>query len=384
MRKVMSRINVLMVSDHISYNGEMHGVGRFFYNIIPYINKDKYNVIPCVLRLKDSSDDIFKARGITIKYIGKGRFDPTTFTSLLKIIKEEKVDILHLHQYGASNFGRVAALISGIPVIVHCHDDNPYYPLYQRVADIVLKHFTNKVIAVSASAKESAIDKRKFSENKVTVMHNAIPLKEFHKLNADQIEKEKKKLGIEFGYRVIGTVTRLREEKGNKYLLESVPEVLKIFPKTVFLIVGDGPLREELKNICKKLNIEKNVIFYGFSDDVQKSYSLFDIKVIPSITEGSPSALLEAMAMGKAIVSTDVGGLNEILKNGTKGLLVPSKNSTQIAQKIIFLLKNESELKRLGQNAKEESKKYDIELYVKNLEKIYDMLNKTKKITLIG
>jgi len=371
----MSRMNVLMVSDHISYEGEMHGVGRFFYNIIPYINKDEYNVIPCVLRLKDSSDDIFKARGITIKYLGKSKFNPTIFMSLLKIIKEEKVDILHLHQYGASNFGRVAALISGIPAIVHCHDDNHYYPLYQKVADIVLKHFTDKVIAVSVSAKESAIDKRKFSENKVTVMHNAIPLKEFHELNTNQIEKEKKKLGINSDYRVIGTVTRLREEKGNQYLIESVPEVLKIFPKTIFLIIGDGPLRDELQNICRKLNIEKNVIFYGFSEEVQKLISVFDITVVPSITEGFSFALVEAMAMGKAIVSTDVGGPKEIIEDGETGLLVPSQNSDELAQKLIFLLKNEQELKRLGQNARDESKKYDIELYVNNLEKIYAMFN---------
>ena len=83
----MSRMNVLMVSDHISYNGKMNGVGRYFYNIIPSINKDKYKVILCVLRCKDSSDDLFRAQGITIQYLGKGRFDPTTFMSLLLIKK---------------------------------------------------------------------------------------------------------------------------------------------------------------------------------------------------------------------------------------------------------------------------------------------------------
>ena len=227
----MSRINVLIVSDHVSYNGRIHGVGMFFYNILPCINKDKYRTVLCVLRSKDSSEDFFKAQDITIKYLGKDKFDPTTLISILKIIKEERVDILHLHGYGASNFGRLAALIMGIPTIVHSHDDNPNYPLYQRIADLILAHFTSKIIAVSESARESAIKKRKFSENKVIVMHNAIPLQKFHELDANQIEKEKMRLRIASDYRIIGTVTRLREEKGNKYLLEAAKKYLNYFPR---------------------------------------------------------------------------------------------------------------------------------------------------------
>jgi glycosyltransferase involved in cell wall biosynthesis len=378
----MSRINVLMVSDHISYNGKIHGVGRFFYIVIPYFDRDKYKVVLCVLRRKDSSDDLFKAQRIAIKYIEKGKFDPATLMSLLKIIKEERIDVLHLHGYRASNFGRIAALAMKIPTIVHCHDNNPNYPLYQGIADLILTHFTDKVIAVSEFAKESAIKKRKFSESKVIVMHNAIPLKKFHELDADQIEKEKIRLGIYSDYKVIGTVTRLREEKGNKYLIEAAAEVLKVFPKTIFLIVGDGPLREDLQNFCKKLNIEKNVIFCGFSEEIQKVYSVFDIKVIASLTEGFSFALVEAMAMGKAIVSTDAGGPKEIIKDGKTGLLVPPKSSTELAQKLIFLLKNEQEIKKLGQNAREESKKYDIDLYIKKLETIYSMHNIAKNTLL--
>lgn len=361
-----------MVSDHISYNGNIHGVGSFLYNVIPGFNRDRFNVVLCVLRWKDSSDDLFKVKGINIKYLGKDKFDPTTLMSLLKIIKDERVDIIHLHGYGSSNFGILAAMIMGIPAIVHSHDNNPNYPLYQRLADLFLVRFIDRLIAVSESTKESAINKRKISESKVIVMHNAISLEKFHELDADEIVKEKIRLGINSDYKVIGTVTRLREEKGNKYLLEAAAEVLKLFPKTIFLIVGDGPLREELQNICKKLNLEKNVIFYGFSSDIRTLYSVFDIKVVASVNEGFSFALIEAMAMGKAIISTNVGGPKEIIKDGTTGLLVPSKNSNELAQKLIFLLKNEEELKKLGNNAREESKKYGIGSYIKKLENLYE------------
>lgn len=375
----MSRINVLMVSDHISYNEHIHGVGMFFFNILPHINKDNFRTVLCVLRRKDSSDDLFKTQGISIQYLGMSKFDPRTLNSLIKIIKKEKIDILHLHGYGASSFGILAALLTRTPVIVHSHDNNTNYPLYQRFADIFLTRYADKVIAVSGSVKESSIRKRRFNESNIIVMHNAIPLEKFQELDSIHIEEEKKRLGIDPVYKVIGTVTRLREEKGNEYFLEAAAEVLKLFPETVFLIVGEGPLRAELQIYCKKLNIEKNVIFYGFSKEVTKQYSIFDINVISSLTEGSPGALFEAMAMGKAIISTNAGGIKEIITDGKTGLLVPSGNSIEIAKKIIFLLRNEKERKKLGQFAREESKKYDIETYVKRLENIYIMFRNEKR-----
>ena len=371
---------MLLVADHLSYGGKMHGVGRYFWNVLPRFNKNRYNVIPCVLRKKDALNDLFMSHGIKIRYLGKTKFDPSTFMTLRKLIKEEKIDILHLHQYGSSNFGRLAGFIAGVPVIIHSHDTDPNYPLYQRIADIILAHFTDKVIAVSDSAKESTIKKRSIREDKVIVMHNAIPLDEFQGLTSDQNEKERRRLDIDPGYKIIGTVTRLREEKGNKYLLEAAAEVLKVFPKTVFLIVGDGPLREELRNLSKKLNIEKNVIFYGFSRNTQRLYSIFDIKVIASVTEGFSLAIIEAMAMRKAIVATDEGGPKEILKDEETGLLVPAKDSRMLAHKIIYLLKNPQELERLGRNAKKESEKYDVDSYVRKLEREYeDLLTKVRK-----
>ncbi|RJS83420.1 glycosyltransferase family 1 protein [Methanophagales archaeon] len=376
----MSRINVLFVADHLSYEGKMHGVGRFFWNVLPRFNRNKYNVIPCVLRKKDALNDLFISQGIKIRYLGKTKFSPSTFMILRKIIKEEKIDILHLHQYGSSNFGRLVGFIAGIPVIIHSHDTDPNYPLYQRIADLILARFTDRVIAVSESAKESTIKKRSIREDKVIVMHNAIPLEEFQELTPEQKKEERRRLGINQDYKIVGTVTRLREEKGNKYFLYAAAEVLKVFPKTVFLIVGDGPLREELQNLSKKLNIAENVIFYGFSRNIQRFHSIFDIKVIASVNEGFPLALLEAMAMGKAIVATDVGGPNEILKDGETGLLVPAKDSGALAQKIIYLLGNNQELERLARNAKKESEKYDIDLYVRKLEREYEgLLTKVRK-----
>lgn len=352
----------------------MHGVGRFMLNVLPHINKNRFNIILCVLRKKDVLSDLFISQNIRIRYLGKKKFDPSTFLSIYKIIKEEKIDLLHLHQYGSINFGRIAGLIAGVPVIIHSHDTDPYYTLYLKIFDLILAPFTDKVIAVSEGAKKSTINKKNICADKVIVMYNAVPQEKYDVLTPGEKEIEKKSLGIDPDYKIIGTVTRLRVEKGNEYFLKAASEVLKIFPKTKYIIVGDGPLCDELQQLCKKLNIEEKVIFYGFSSNVQKMYSLFDITIIASVFEAFPYTLLEAIAMGKAVVSTDTDGPNEILVNGETGFLVPVKDSKMLAKKIIYLLENDEEIERLGLNAKKLSGKYDINFYIRKLEEEYQNL----------
>ena len=187
----------------------------------------------------------------------------------------------------------------------------------------------------------------------------------------ERIERERKRLGIEQDFKVIGTVGKLREEKGTKYLIESAVKVLEVFPKTRFLIAGDGPLRKELEILSKQLMIDRNIIFAGFCQDIPAILSIDDIIAIPSLTEGSPLALLEAMAMGKPIVATNVGGIREILRDGETGLLVPSRDPKALSEKIIHLLKNENDANLLGLRAKEEVRKYDNRFHVRKLEEHY-------------
>ena len=250
-------------------------------------------------------------------------------------------------------------------------DDNSNYPWHQKLIDSFLSGFTKKTIAVSESVKESCIKKRKVNKDKLIVMHNGIPINEFIPLEKEQILKEREKFNVNPDTKVIGTVARLREEKGVRFIIESVPKILDIFPDTKFFIAGDGPLKHELENLSKDLGVNDQIIFAGFRNDIPSVLSIIDFFVAPSLTEGSPIGILEAMAMGKPIVATNVGGIKEILKDGETGLFVPSKDSESLAQKAIYLLKNENVAKCLGEKAREESRKYDISLYIRNLEAQY-------------
>jgi glycosyltransferase involved in cell wall biosynthesis len=365
------RINILWLVDHLGYNGFMHGAGKYYLNSIPYFDKNKFNVTLCVLREKDHLTKLFEHKGIKTTHLGRGKIDPRTLLDLVKIVKDEKIDLIHCHGYGSANFGRLTKLVTKIPVIIHAHDDDRFYPWYQRLSDLFLRNYADKAIAVSEAVKESGIHKRKIPTDRIFVMHNGIPLEEFNTLSPEEAENVKRNLGITANAPVIGTIAKLRVEKGTEYFVKAAPEVLKEFPDAVFLVIGDGPLRSYLEDLAKKLSIEEKIIFAGFREDIAAILSFINICVIPSLTEGSPLALLEAMAMSKPVVAAFVGGMREILVDGETGLFVPSKDPKALSEKIIYLLKNKCEAERIGMKAGEESKKYDINLYAKNLEKYY-------------
>jgi len=369
-----NRMNILWLVDHLGYNNAMHGAGMYYLNTIPGFDKRKFNVILCVLREENYLIKFFTDKEVNIRILGRGKFSPMTLLDIIRITKKEHIHLIHAHGYGAANFGRLAGMIRGIPTIVHAHDDDRYYPLYQNLADRLLRNHTAKAIAVSESVKKSCINKRHIDKDKTFVIHNGIPLKDFVPPEGERVQKERKRLGIESDFKVIGTVAKLREEKGTQYFIESAAKVLEIFPKTNLLVAGDGPLLEELKILSEKLGIYDRVLFAGFRNDIPVILSIIDIFVIPSITEGSPLALLEAMAMGKPIIATNAGGIVEILKDGETGLLVPSRDPEAIAEKIVYLLRNEAESRKLGSRAREEAEKYDILPHVQKLVGHYDEL----------
>ncbi|MFZ1289725.1 MAG: glycosyltransferase family 4 protein [Melioribacteraceae bacterium] len=364
-------VKVIWIVDHLGYEGILHGAGKYYLNTIPNFDKSVFDITLCVVRKEDQLTSIFKSAGIKIIHLNRSKYDPRTLLDLIKICKNEKIKLIHTHGYGSDNFGRVIAKILRIPSIIHAHDNNSNYPTHQKIADILLRSYTNKAIAISNSVKESCIAIRKIDTEKLIVLNNGVELEKFQPEENVDFQNIKNQFNINSKVKVIGTVARLRKEKGIEYLIESSPFILKKFPNTVFLIAGDGPLREELENKVEKLNVKSNFIFAGFYLDIPSILSIIDIFVAPSINEGLGLGIIEAMSMGKPIVASNVGGIKEILTNNKSGLLVQSENPELLADKINCLLDDENFAKTLAKNAQLESRKYDNNLHVKRLENIY-------------
>jgi glycosyltransferase involved in cell wall biosynthesis len=203
------------------------------------------------------------------------------------------------------------------------------------------------------------------------VVWNGVNLNNFKAAEPAKAQAFREKFGITAGQKVIGTVTRLREEKGNRYFIEAAPQVLREFPEARFVIVGDGQLREALEALARKLNLDGKLHFAGFISEVAVALAAMDIYVMASLTEGFPFALAEAMAAGKTVAVTNAGGMKEMVQHEENGLLVPPANSSALSIALVRLLKNPTLCQHFGQAARQRSQAFSVERNVQALEKIY-------------
>lgn len=375
-KKMKGRINVLHVADKFGVEGSsVHGVSRLFSWWFPRFDEDKFNVELIGLREQGEASKNLEEKGVGVKNLGRSKFDPFTCKDIYKRVKKDRFDILHLHGYGSSNFGRLASLISDTKVIIHEHFVDPSVPIYQRPADYILRNSIDYGIAVSESVKVFMKEDRYIHEDKIEVVYNGAPLEEFQKLRGEGIRREKVRWNIPQEYSVVGTVGRLDEQKGIKFFIEAANEVKRHIEEVKFVVVGDGPLAYELKSKARSLSIEESMVFTGYQADVARVQSMFDVQVFPSLWEGTPLTLFEAMSMGLPIVSTPVDGLGEVLRDNENALLVPTKNSEALAENISRLIKNPSLSQKISDQAKKESSKYSIENAVKKLQKLYKMIS---------
>jgi len=369
----MNKIRVLQVCDHLGWEGSrMHGVKRLFGWMIPRFDPARFDVSLVSLRKRDLSEETLDALGIDITYLHKSKFDPSTLTALLGIIDRKHIDVLHLHGYGATTFGRVAAAIRGIPAILHEHANLTDTPWFQKVADRLLQRHTDIAIAVSKSTADFVIHARLVPADKVKVVYLGAPHEEFSRVRSvDEVAEARRRLGILPGDFAIGTVTRLHESKGNTYLVEAARLVLDRHPNARFVVVGEGPLREPLEAQARALGLGDRFVFVGFARDIAAILSAFDLSVFPSLWEGTPLTVFEALASGKPIVATDADGLMDVLTDRRDARIVPKRDAAALADAIIDLIHSPADRARLAAAASVTAERYDITAFVRKMEQLY-------------
>lgn len=360
----------------------MHGVKRLFSWMIPRFDPERFNVSLVSLRKKDLSEETLESFGIDITYLHKSRFDPATLTALLKVIDRKQTDILHLHGYGATTFGRIAGQMRGLPTILHEHANLTSTPWFQKVADRMLAPATDLAIAVSKSTADFVINARQMPPERVKVVYLGVPLEEFSRnRTVQEIAEARHDLGALPGEFVAGTVTRLHDSKGNSYLVEAAAAVLRDRPKTRFYLFGEGPLRPELEAQARALGLGDRFVFGGFTRDVARTVSAFDISVFPSLWEGTPLTVFETLAMGKPIVATDADGLMDVLTHDHDALIVPRRDAAALAGAIVRLIDSPEDRARLSVHARVTGRRYDIANFVRKMERLYVILHDVSRKT---
>lgn len=377
------KLNVLQVCDHLGWEGSrMHGVKRLFAWMIPRFDPARFNVSLVSLRKRDLSEETLDSYGIDITYLHKSKFDPATLTALLKVVDRKHIDILHLHGYGATTFGRLAGAMRRIPTILHEHANLTDTPWFQKIADRALEPWTDIAIAVSESTAQFVRDARLVPAEKVKVVYLGVPLEEFSRPRTEEERQAAREaLGLRPDDFAIGSVTRLHESKGNSVLLDAARLVVDARPQARFVVVGEGPLRPALEAQAAALGLGDRFVFAGFARDTAAVLAAFDLSVFPSLWEGTPLTAFEALAAGKPIVATDADGLVDILTDTVDAWIVPRRDVEALADRLVWLMDRPDERRRLSAAARVTGRQYDVTAFVRKMERLYVLLHEVSRAT---
>ena len=371
-RHAAGRIKVLHLCDKFGIReSRTHGVARLFTWWLPRFDAARFDVRLVGIRPEDDASAHLRSQGLDPLCLGRGPFHPAVLTDLLRLIRRERPQILHTHGYATSNFARILGGMTGVRVLVHEHTSFPSIPAYQRAIDRALASRLDLAVAVSGSTKAFMTQYRSIPEAKIRVVFNGAPLEDFTRPAPPRIRAERERLGIGADETVIGTVGRMDEQKGMTYFLQAAARLHRERPDLRFVLAGDGHLLERHREEARELGIAHRTIFAGFCEDVPALQSVLDVQVFSSLWEGTPLTVFEAMAMGRAIASTTVDGLSEVLRHRENALLVPPRDPDALAAAVLELVRDRALADRIASRAAEDSRRYDVRRTVRELEAIY-------------
>lgn len=333
-------------------SGGFFGAEKVLLQLSSELQKDKnyHTVVGVLENLKNPHLEIIeecqKDCLEKVAFPCRGKLDLKAILSIRRFIRSNNVNIIHSHNYKSNLYAFIASRGLPIGLIATCHNwlvDDIKMKGYATLDRIVLRQFSD-VCAVSHYVRKKAIDSG-ISPTKVHIVNNGISLDSFSSLHRNK--NIRKELGISDTSTVIGTVGRLSAEKGHRVLLRIAKKILETHPESVFLIIGDGPLKSMLENEFSS----PSIIFTGLRKDLVELYSQMDIFVLPSLKEGLPMVILEAMASKTPIIATSVGAIPTVLKDKETGLLVQPGNEEELSEALLSLMKKPDEMKSMAEKA---------------------------------
>ena len=339
----MTQPRVLYLIDSL----KMGGAERITVTLLPFF-KD-ITPIACTLYDHDSPlKDRLLETGIPLLNVGAGRLaDPGAHARFLKLISDEKIDVIHAQLQHATVFASIARRVRNVPVVVtrHVVEDDMTTNKRSRLAKaerIAIRFGVDKLVSVSKAALDAYRPVVGLSEAKCDVIYNGIDLERF------QIDDDKSSLRKSLAFPqdklIVTMVGVMRRGKGQTVAIEAA----KKLPDVHFVFVGDGELADDLKAQAADLT---NVQFMGTRTDISEILNASDIFILPSDLEALPTVLIEAGAAGLPVVASDVGGVGEIVQDEETGLLIPPRNPSALAEKIAVLAENPERMTQMGQAA---------------------------------
>lgn len=358
---------------HIIYGLKLAGAEKILVSLAVRPDRERYETLVVTLSETGPLEKVLRSGGVPVTFLRKrGRYDVSILYRLVRLLRKEKPDVVHTHLFGADVWGRVAASIVGVPLIVSSLQAvDIWLTPFQLFLERVTARFAHRLIAVSEEVKKFYVSRVGVPLDKISVVHNAIDCSRFP-AKVDLREK-RRELGLRQDALVIGTAGRLEEQKDLFTWLRAAGLIAKQNSDTEFVIAGAGSQLSMLKGYARELGISNRVHFLGLRPDIDELYAICDLVVFSSRFEGFSLSLLEAMASRKAVIATSIGENAEVIEHGQNGLLVKQGDEKAMALATIQLLGNDGERRRLGEAARRTVElRFNVDTMIEKVLNIYE------------
>ncbi len=333
-----------------------YGAEQMIMTLITALDRESFDVRLATLDKKRGSSTaiVSAARTAGIDAVTvpcRGWLDWDAIQGLKSLVEEAKIEILHCHEPKSRLYGAVVSRMTGIPMVATHHlwtGQNLRTRLVESI-DAAVLHGCDKVIAVSSSVGAS-MRRVLVSPRRIEVIPNGIDLGSFqNELRNTEFENDEVRasLGIPPGVPVIGAVGRLDIQKGHERLIEAARKITDAGQDAFYVILGEGVERPRLESLVRDLGLSGRVLLPGYRADIRPYLAMMDVFVMPSRREGTPMALLEAMAMKKPVVATAVGGVPDVLRDGIDGIMLP-EDGAGLSGALLKLLRDPAFARQMG------------------------------------
>jgi glycosyltransferase involved in cell wall biosynthesis len=383
---------------HLVTSFEAGGTERQFVELLKRLNRQRFDVRLAALRIEGP---FYQELALDFPDIPEFRLTSfynrnalTQLRRLRALLRREGINIIHTHGFYDSLFGAVAGRLSGVRVIA---SQRHLQLSGRRVHDWgsrAIHRLADKIVVNSEAIRDSIRQRDRAAASKIIVIRNGLcdslypsTFKEEAvvdtTVNADVNESLKGlshnalccELGLPAQTRIIGMVARLVAVKGHRYFLEAAARVARLDERVHFVLVGDGPLKNDIAYQARQLGIGERVHMLGDRSDARRLVASFDLSVLTSLSEGLPNTVMEAMSAGVPVVATAVGGTTELIEDGETGFLIPPANVEALAAGMFFVLENEAQCQAIAQRGREFiNSRFSMSRMVESVERLYEEL----------
>ena len=303
---------------------------------------------------------------------------------LLRLIIREKPDMVHTHTSKAGILGRWAAWLARVPIVVHTAHGHIFYGHFGPLASgffVLLERFmaliTDRLIALTVGERNDYLKSSVSKPDRIVTIHSGVEIDDYLSARVN-VEEKRESLGISTRGLVVGTVGWLLPIKGPMHLLNAMESVWQDYPEATLVFVGKGDLEKELRAKALQMGVSDRVKFLGWRDDIPELMQILDVFVLPSLNEGMGRVLAEAMAAGKPVIASHVGGIPDLVKPGQNGFLVEPGDLTGLSRAITRLLSDKKIRDEMGRKGREMCQDFSVEKMIEKIDVLYASLFKER------